>query len=165
MNPIKKRMNQLKSPNRVNIQRAFKEKHQPTAKLLSYWTQMVLENQQTVGQTTIRLVDKAESAALNVAYRQKQGPTNVLAFPLQDEEENYLGDLIICSPLVAEEAQAQGKSIEAHWAHLVVHGTLHLLGYDHIQPDEATIMENLEIDILNALNYPNPYEEENPHHE
>lgn len=109
---------------------------------------------------TIRIVDDDESAALNLQYRHKNGPTNVLSFPaeLPDEVDlPLLGDLVICAPLVETEAEAQNKSAEAHWAHLVIHGTLHLLGYDHLEEDEAEEMEALEIELLKSLGYANPY--------
>ncbi len=108
----------------------------------------------------IRLVDKDESKDLNIRYRKKDGPTNVLSFPNDLPNEmgvSMLGDLVICAPLVAEEAQAQNKTAEQHWAHLTIHGILHLIGYDHETEKEAELMENLEIAILAQLNYPNPY--------
>ncbi len=110
---------------------------------------------------SIRIVDEAESADLNHTYRHKSGPTNVLSFPCEVPDGvplDLLGDLVICAPVVAREAQAQGKASEAHWAHMVIHGVLHLRGYDHIDTAEAERMEALEIDILSRLGYPNPYE-------
>lgn len=105
---------------------------------------------------TIRLVDEEEGAQLNQQFRNKTGATNVLAFPQRDAQ--LLGDLIICTPIAIKEANAQGKSTLAHFVHLTVHGTLHLLGFDHQVPVEADKMEALEITILNKLGYPNPYE-------
>lgn len=110
----------------------------------------------------IRLVDEDESQALNHQYRHKNAPTNVLSFPCDlppEVELDLLGDLVICAPVVAREAQEQGKSAEAHWAHMVVHGCLHLLGFDHIEDAEARVMENLETAILQALDFPPPYEQ------
>ena len=112
---------------------------------------------------TVRIVDEPESQALNSDYRGKDAPTNVLSFPsdLPDFiEEPLLGDLIICAQVVEREAQQQHKTREAHWAHMVVHGTLHLLGYDHIDDDEAEVMEALESQILTRLDYPAPYRDE-----
>lgn len=112
---------------------------------------------------TVRIVDEAESQTLNRDYRGKDAPTNVLSFPsdLPDFiEEPLLGDLIICTQVVSDEACTQHKTLEAHWAHMVVHGTLHLLGYDHIEDDEAQVMEALETRILVALHYPAPYTEQ-----
>lgn len=112
----------------------------------------------------ICLVDPLESASLNEQFRKKNNATNILAFPCGETDpsvENpltYLGDLAICPPVVEKEAMAQNKSPIAHWAHLVVHGTLHLQGYDHQSTEEAKEMEALEITILAKLNYPNPYE-------
>ncbi len=109
---------------------------------------------------TIRIVDKPEIQSLNQSYRGKDQPTNVLSFPFETIpgiEEAILGDVVICKPLVEEEAQTQNKVLEAHWAHLVIHGILHLCGYDHIADEEANQMESLEIQALSGLGYPNPY--------
>lgn len=109
---------------------------------------------------TLRIVDTTESATLNETYRGKSGPTNVLSFDydaFDEEDANHVGDLAICATLVIQEAQQQGIPTIAHWAHLVVHGTLHLLGYDHESDTDASVMEALEIDILAQLDYPNPY--------
>lgn len=113
---------------------------------------------------TIRIVDEAESQQLNGDYRGKYSPTNVLSFPFDAPPEipiPLLGDLIICSSVVEKEATEQGKTNQAHWAHMVVHGCLHLLGYDHIKDEDADVMENLERQILASLGFPDPYKEEN----
>ena len=110
---------------------------------------------------TIRLVDSADSAEFNQKYRNKQGPTNVLSFPyelLPGVESDLLGDLLICAPLVVSEARAQHKTVAMHLSHLVVHGTLHLLGYDHITNKEAQEMESIEIQVLENNGIANPYE-------
>lgn len=119
---------------------------------------------------TIRITDEAESAELNQRYRGRLGPTNILSFPFElppgidlsapdcAEIGALLGDLVLCAPLVQREAAEQGKTEIAHWTHLVVHGTLHLLGFDHTTASEAASMEALEIDILGALGFPSPYE-------
>ncbi|RYU57810.1 rRNA maturation RNase YbeY [Methylolobus aquaticus] len=117
---------------------------------------------QADAELVIRVVDRDESADMNSRYRGKAGATNVLSFPFTVPEgvvTELLGDLVICAPLVEEEAAAQGKTMEAHWAHLTIHGVLHLQGYDHQSPDEAEIMEAKEVAILAQLGYPNPYEE------
>lgn len=108
----------------------------------------------------LRIVDEAESQTLNARYRQRDTPTNVLAFPadLPDYIElPLLGDVVICAPVVRREAREQNKIPDAHWAHMVIHGTLHLLGYDHLEDEEANLMENIETEILKLLNYPPPY--------
>ena len=110
----------------------------------------------------IKIVGHAESASLNEAYRQKQGSTNVLSFPMDEllaPVERILGDIALCAPVIAHEAEDQRKPLDMHWAHMVVHGMLHLQGYDHIADDEAAQMEQLEVDILAGLGYKNPYEE------
>lgn len=115
----------------------------------------------TCEEVCITIVDKAESAQLNTDYRQKTGPTNVLAFtydPVPGFEADSLGDLAICAQVVEEEAQTQEKPLQAHWAHLTIHGVLHLLGYDHIDPNEAVHMERLEIKALQSIGFPNPYD-------
>jgi len=111
---------------------------------------------------SLRLVDRDEMAELNRTWRGKSGPTNVLSFPAEfpaDMELPLLGDIVICAPVVRAEAQEQGKALANHWAHLAVHGTLHLLGYDHIEEDEALAMEALETEILDSLGIPCPYPE------
>ena len=108
---------------------------------------------------TIRVVGKAESGALNLQYRGNDAPTNVLSFTTDNDYLDYecLGDLVICAPIVELEAQQQSKSLQAHWAHMVVHGMLHLQGYDHQNATEADEMEALEAKILSTLSYSNPY--------
>jgi probable rRNA maturation factor len=116
---------------------------------------------------SVRVVDTQEMTSLNETYRGNTGPTNVLSFPADLPAElqlPLLGDIVICAPVVRDEARAQGKSLPAHWAHMSIHGTLHLLGYDHIDPQEALTMESLESDILRQLNYPCPYSD-NPRQE
>ena len=109
----------------------------------------------------IRVTNIEESAELNERYRHKTGPTNVLSFPFEDPPgivTEILGDLVICAPVVQREADEQGKLQEAHWAHMLVHGVLHLCGYDHIDASEADEMEKLETAILAGLGYPPPYD-------
>ncbi|QFI53785.1 rRNA maturation RNase YbeY [Aeromonas simiae] len=115
---------------------------------------------QQEAEVTVRLVDEAESHELNLTYRGKDKPTNVLSFPFEAPPGlalPLLGDLVICRQVVEQEANEQGKPLEAHWAHMVVHGSLHLLGYDHIEDDEAEEMEQLERDIMRELGYADPY--------
>ncbi len=110
----------------------------------------------------IRVTGVDESAEMNDRYRHKSGPTNVLSFPFEDPpgvETGILGDLVICAPLVQREAEDQHKAIEAHWAHILIHGVLHLCGYDHVDQKQADEMEALETTILAGLGYPPPYAE------
>jgi probable rRNA maturation factor len=107
-------------------------------------------------EVTIRMVDEAEGRTLNRTYRDKDYATNVLTFPLS-EEPQLMGDIIICAPVVAAEAIAQNKPLEAHYAHLTVHGILHLHGYDHEIEAQAELMESLETAIVTKLGYANPY--------
>lgn len=112
-------------------------------------------------QLTVRVVDEAEITELNRTYRNKDKPTNVLSFPFEAPAEielPLLGDIVICAKVVQDEAAEQGKPLHAHWAHMVIHGCLHLLGYDHLEDQEAESMEGLEISLLADLGYANPYE-------
>lgn len=132
------------------------------------WQAWVQAARETLGQSapcelTIRVVDATESQALNHSYRGKPSPTNVLSFPVDDDlplEIPLLGDLVLCWSVIETEAQAQKKTIQAHVAHLTVHGVLHLYGYDHQTDEEADHMESLEIGILEKLGYANPYRSE-----
>jgi len=129
---------------------------------LRRWIAATLARQQHRGDTEIslRLVDTEEMSRLNRDYRHREGPTNVLSFPAALPPElglPLLGDIVICAPVVRDEAAAQHKPLAAHWAHMAVHGTLHLLGYDHIEEDQAIAMEALESAILADLDYPCPY--------
>ncbi len=126
------------------------------------WVNAALQARVDKAEMGIRVVDEAESALLNQTYRHKTGATNVLSFPFEmplKRAVRLLGDLVICAPIVKREASLQGKSLEAHWAHLVVHGALHLVGFDHEKADEAAIMEALEVEVLQRLDFPNPYQE------
>ncbi len=141
------------------LQNASSVRDVPDQSEMELWLQLVLQGL-PAAVLTIRIVDVAESAMLNQQYRQKSGATNVLSFPADLPEEvnlPLLGDLVICAPLVRIEAAAQGKPVAAHWAHLVIHGTLHLLGYDHLEEAEASQMESLETELLSKLGIANPY--------
>ena len=105
---------------------------------------------------TIRIVDNDESQNLNNIYRKKKYPTNVLSF-LVDDEVHLIGDIVLCAPVIEKEALEQSKKLEAHYAHLIIHGALHLYGYDHENKKDADIMEAQEIKILTGLGYKNPY--------
>lgn len=132
----------------------------PTESDFRRWLEAVLPQFQEESEVTIRVVDEAESHELNHTYRGKNKPTNVLSFPFEAPpgiELPLLGDLIICRQVVEKEAEEQEKPLLAHWAHMVVHGSLHLLGYDHIEDDEAEEMESIETEIMLALGYDDPY--------
>lgn len=133
----------------------------PPAEQFERWAASAIGGNREGAELTIRIVGETEGTELNEHYRpEKKGPTNVLSFPFEAPEGvtlPLLGDIVICAPVVEREAAAQGKPPEAHWAHLVVHGCLHLLGYDHIDPEEAQEMELLETRILAGLGYSNPY--------
>ena len=130
--------------------------------LMSWVKAALLFEKHHDSELTIRFVNKKESAELNEQYRNKRGSTNILSFPFEipselEGELNLLGDLIICADVVKEEAIEQQKKEISHWAHMVIHGTLHLLGYDHLTDNEADEMEQKEIKILSQLGYSDPY--------
>ncbi|KOQ91966.1 rRNA maturation RNase YbeY [Pluralibacter gergoviae] len=132
----------------------------PEEALFQRWLDGTVSAFQAESEVTVRLVDEAESHELNLTYRGMDKSTNVLSFPFEvpeGMEMPLLGDLVICRQVVEREAKEQGKPLEAHWAHMVVHGSLHLLGYDHIEDDEAEEMEGLETEIMLALGYDDPY--------
>ncbi|MGR9044809.1 MAG: rRNA maturation RNase YbeY [Gammaproteobacteria bacterium] len=148
--------------NEIEIQIAVESDELPSAVQLQRWVDMALADYPADTELVIRVVGKEESSRLNEQYRHKQGPTNILSFPFEVPKGvplNLLGDLVICAPVVAEEAGAQNKPLEHHWAHIVVHGILHLLGYDHIDEVDAEEMESKEVAILAQLNISNPYNE------
>ncbi|WP_305811155.1 rRNA maturation RNase YbeY [Photobacterium leiognathi] len=132
----------------------------PTEAEFQQWLDAAVTPFQTDAEVTIRLVDEADSHELNLEYRGKDRPTNVLSFPFEAPpgiELELLGDLIICRQVVEKEALEQNKPLKAHWAHMVVHGSLHLLGYDHIEDDEAEEMEGLETEIMQNMGFVDPY--------
>ena len=148
----------------VDIQRVLEHDiYTPENAQIEQWIAASLDHYGKEAEVCIRIVENDEMIALNHQYRGKNKTTNVLSFPTDFPEElelPLLGDVIICADVVAREAMEQGKTPEAHWAHMVVHGMLHLLGYDHIEDTEANVMEKLETDILLRLHYPAPYIEE-----
>jgi probable rRNA maturation factor len=144
----------------VDVQYATDGPDLPDKSQLKHWVETALEDLQENAVLTIRIVDEDEATQLNEQWRKSQGPTNVLSFVYEGEPEiapNLLGDIVVCAPVVAREAKEQNKNIDAHWAHMVIHGVLHLNGFDHIKPEDADCMESLEIKILEELNYNNPY--------
>jgi len=144
----------------VDIQRASDASDLPSDDSLVHWAELALADKPG-HELTIRLVDEAESRELNATYRGKDYATNVLSFPSDLPPElniPLLGDLVICAPVVAREAAEQGKSLAAHWAHMVIHGCLHLTGYDHIDDADAERMEALERRLLADLGIADPYD-------
>lgn len=144
----------------LDLQRASEQVGIPPDSDFRAWVGAALGERDQV-ELTIRIVGHEESQALNHRYRDKDRPTNVLSFPAElpaGLEIPLLGDIVICAPLVADEAAEQGKALRAHWAHLTVHGVLHLLGHDHQLEQDAEKMEGLEISILRSLGFPSPYE-------
>ena len=144
----------------LDLQIAYDHNTTPDASDFQLWVNTALGQYNKAFELTVRIVDKAESQQLNHQYRHKNSPTNVLSFPFEvpdGVELDLLGDLVICADIVEDEALAQKKSVESHWAHMVLHGCLHLLGYDHIDDIEAEEMENIEINLMKTLGYSNPY--------
>ncbi|MFA5940774.1 MAG: rRNA maturation RNase YbeY [Sinimarinibacterium sp.] len=137
----------------IAVQRAIIARGVPAATTLRAFAAAALPARH--GELTIRVVDEDESRALNAGYRGKDKPTNVLSFP---GSGGLLGDLVICAPVVAREALEQGKPARAHWAHMVVHGCLHLRGYDHEHDLDAQRMEAREKRILKGLGFADPYQ-------
>lgn len=131
----------------------------PDAALVQQWAEKAcLSKDQLI--TSVQIVSNDEMRELNNTWRGNNKPTNVLSFPMQSPEEvdlKILGDLALCADVINTEARQQHKSVQAHWAHMVVHGMLHLQGYDHIDDEQADEMEALEIHILKQLGFDNPY--------
>jgi probable rRNA maturation factor len=147
---------------RITVQRAVKKKSIPSTAQFKLWATCVLQKKVSSGEVTIRIVNEDEITHLNSTYRKKNYATNVLSFPMDISDEfnekiPELGDIVICAEVIAKEAVEQHKKEEAHWAHMVVHGTLHLLGFDHEKDQDAEIMEAEEVSILKSLGFENPY--------
>ena len=145
----------------IDLQNVSNSLSVPDIQLITDWVNSALTADYGVLEQTIRIVDEIESQQLNKAYRAQDKPTNVLSFPSDDSsylDYVHLGDLVICAPIVDQESQQQKKPLLAHWAHMVVHGMLHLQGFDHIEDEDALKMEALEIEILAELGHTNPYQ-------
>ena len=145
----------------LDLQLASEAAALPDEAQLRQWCELALRQRSAPSELTIRIVDEAEGRELNRTWRGKDYATNVLSFPAEIPDGlldiPLLGDLVICAPVVAREAAEQGKRPDAHWAHLTIHGCLHLLGYDHIDDAEAEEMEALERQLLAELGHPDPY--------
>lgn len=152
---------------RVDIQNPYNFTTLPGKADIEKWVDEAIINSSQKS-VVLRFVDETESRQLNFQYREKNTPTNVLSFPndlsgiMADIDElksegQHLGDLVLCEPVVKREAKEQHKTLHQHWAHMIVHGVLHLQGYDHIDDKHAAIMENLEIKILQKFGFENPY--------
>ncbi len=136
----------------------------PSESQFQSWVNAALAEQLDEGELCIRIVSQEESQDLNNAYRGKNKPTNVLSFPFEVPEGiplQLLGDLVICADVVSQEASEQNKALFDHWAHMVVHGCLHLIGFDHINDEDAEEMESLEQKILASMDIADPYRDEN----
>ena len=145
----------------IDIQMACPSEEAPDEDSIKRWASAAIRDERDNSELNLRIVDERESADFNHQYRGKTDATNVLSFPFDavtPEPLPILGDLVVCAPVVNREASEQQKSSEAHWAHIIVHGVLHLLGYDHIDNSDAEQMEALETAILLELNFPAPYE-------
>ena len=147
---------------KINLQIATENKHIPHKKDFITWLTIatkIMPPPENKNEINIRLIDETESAALNKTYRNINKSTNILSFAYQSDinDDDLLGDLAICSPIITKQANQQHKSPSAHWAHIVIHGYLHLLGFEHQNAEEAKKMEQIEIEILDKLGYPNPY--------
>ncbi|MDI3322997.1 rRNA maturation RNase YbeY [Pontibacterium granulatum] len=148
--------------NFVDLQVEIDDNDLPDEAQFNQWVEAALTGRKDEAELCIRLVDPEESRELNHQYRGKDKPTNVLSFPFEVPDDiplNLLGDLVICANVVRQEAEEQHKPLHNHWAHMVVHGTLHLIGYDHINDEDAEKMEQLEREILAQLSIPDPYKE------
>lgn len=149
----------------IDLQLESESTQPPSLDKLTLWAKIAHQMPSEETEITVRIVGIEESAELNHTYRGKTGPTNVLSFPFEAPPgidihllgELPLGDLVVCAPIVEKEADQQNKALEAHWAHMIIHGVLHLQGYDHIEDEEALVMEGLETKILEELGYPDPY--------
>ncbi|MBB1321133.1 rRNA maturation RNase YbeY [Shewanella sp. SR43-8] len=146
----------------LDLQIAVSNLNLPTQAEFETWVRTAVGQTMPEVELTIRIVEVAESQLLNLTYRGKDKPTNVLSFPFEappEVELPLLGDLVICAHVVEQEAIEQNKPLNAHWAHMVIHGCLHLLGYDHIIDQEADEMESLETQLVEGLGFTNPYKE------
>jgi probable rRNA maturation factor len=144
----------------VDIQMASASEEAPDPQSIERWIGAAIGDQRESTELSVRIVDAEEGQALNEQFRGSTGATNVLSFPFENESPEPLaliGDIVICAPVVAKEAREQNKALNAHWAHMMIHGVLHLLGYDHQNENDANLMESLETEIMQGLGFPPPY--------
>ena len=148
----------------LEIQRIVDSAELPSDAELKQWVELALQDYSADAEVVIRIVDSEEISVLNQQYRQKSGATNILSFPFEVPEGvegiDLLGDLVVCSSVLEQEAFDQKKELKNHWAHIIIHGILHLLGYDHIEENDANEMEAKEILMLQKLHINNPYQEQ-----
>ena len=145
----------------VELQSAVEQPDLPSSAQVTAWARAAWRDASRDAEVVVRLCGEDESRQLNHEFRGKDKPTNVLSFPYEPHPgiaRHHAGDLVICAPVVMHEAVEQGKAVDAHWAHMVIHGMLHLQGYDHLDDTQADEMEDLEAAILTALGFPAPYE-------
>ena len=147
----------------VEVQRMIDSQTLPNDEELQLWVEKALSDYSKDAEVVIRIVDTDEISDLNQQYRLKTGPTNILSFPFEVPKGvsglNLLGDLVVCAEVLQQEAIAQKKPLKDHWAHIIIHGILHLIGYDHIKAKDALEMEAKEIHLLQQLRIDNPYQE------
>ena len=144
----------------LDIQSASSSEDAPDEQSIKRWVSAALHLKAGDTELSIRIVDEPEAKTLNETYRGASGPTNVLSFPFDEKTPEPLpliGDIVLCAPVVAREAEEQNKALNAHWAHMMIHGVLHLLGYDHQNENDANLMESLETEIMQGLGFPPPY--------
>lgn len=145
----------------LDLQLACEDNTIPEVEDFQCWVDTALGSYNKPFELTIRIVEVEESQTLNAQYRDKDKPTNVLSFPFdvpEGIEMDLLGDLVVCANVVKQESIEQNKPLKHHWAHMIIHGCLHLLGYDHISDEEAVEMENIEIQLLKKLSIADPYQ-------
>lgn len=146
----------------IDLQMAYDYPLPVSNEQLIRWATLALSADREAAEVTLRIVDAPEMLALNQQFRQQAKTTNVLAFPADVPghiplDIPFVGDVVICPEVLAQESAQGSQSLEAHWAHIVIHGVLHLLGFDHIEPQDEVKMQALEVELLQQLGYPNPY--------